>query len=60
MLVKCRKLWELHFAAGASVEPPSMLKIIIYILPALVTIMGYIINVLLGSIRRATSRLQMD
>jgi hypothetical protein len=60
MLVKCRKLWELHFAAGAPVEPPSVLEIIIYILAALVTFMGYIINVLLSSIRRATSRLQMD
>jgi hypothetical protein len=42
MLVKCRKLRELHFAAGASVEPPSVLEILISILPALVTIVGYI------------------
>ena len=60
MLVKRRKLCELALAAGTFVEPPSTIRPVIYVLPALVTLVGYIIKFPLSNSRRAIPRLQMD
>lgn len=60
MLIKGWEFWELCHAVRTFIKPASILELIIDIFPTLITFAGQVIYFILGNVRWAAPRLEMD